>query len=223
MNDDQIPDTPHALWEGDLGTLREASRRALLEVLKGPYLSGRRRPKLWAALMADERAIRSHLHDLFLDLVIDRDDEFAFTRKVRAAEIDAPSALRAESLTLVDSIMLVTLRQLLLAAVGEPRVIVGKDEVFERLLVYRTGDAQTYQRTLNAAWGRMMNRFRVIHPVDEDRAEISPVVKFIVDHDLAKALQEEYRRLADAKEDPTDGPVDGRDSTHDGGGAHDDA
>lgn len=198
MSEDITPDpaTSASLWDGDLGSLRESSRRALLEVLKGPYLSGRRRPQLWAALVADESAIRSRLHDLFLDLVIDRQDEFAFTRKVAVPEIDAPSALRAESLSLIDSIMLLTLRQLLLAAVGEARVIVGRDEVFERLLVYRTGDAQTYQRTLNAAWGRMANRYRVLHPVDEDRFEISPVVKFIVDHDLATALQEQYDRLA---------------------------
>lgn len=209
MSEHPMSDLPdrEALWEGDLGTLRDLSRRALLEVLKGPYLSGRRRPQLWDALIADERMIRSSLHNLFLDLVIDRQDEFAFTRKVRTPEIDAPSALRAESLTLIDSIMLLTLRQLLLAAVGEPRVIIGKDELFERLLVYRTGDAQTYQRSLNAAWGRMHNRYRVIHTVDEERAEISPVVKFIVDHDLATALQEEYGRLAEsgqaASADPT--------------------
>lgn len=220
MNDDDLTPGDAAitspLWDGDLGGLRDASRRALLEVLKGPYISGRRRPQLWAALIADERQIRSRLHDLFLDLVIDREDEFAFTRKVRGAQIDAPSALRAESLTLVDSIMLLTLRQLLLAAVGEARVIVGKDEVFERLLVYRTGDAQTYQRTLNAAWGRMMNRFRVIHPVDEDRAEISPVVKFIVDHDLASTLQEEYRKLATADPAPSAEPAHDEGSARDG-------
>lgn len=216
MSDDLIPDepAPEGLWDGDLGTLRDPSRRALLEVLKGPYLSGRRRPQLWAALIADEQAIRSRLHDVFLDLVIDRQDEFAFTRKVRVSEIDAPSALRAESLTLIDSIMLLTLRQLLLAAVGEPRVIIGKDELFERLLVYRTGDAQTYQRSLNAAWGRMQNRYRVLHTVDEDRAEISPVVKFIVDHDLATALQEEYGRLA------ATGPAPSADPTTREGGSH---
>lgn len=198
IDDDQpVAQTPDPLWEGDHGTLHESSRRALLEVLKGPYLSGSRRPQLWAALLADEQSIRSRLHDVFLDLVIDRDDEFAFTRKVRAPDLEVPSAVRAEGLTLVDTAMLLVLRQLLLAAAGEPRVIVGKDDVFERLLVYRTGDAATYQRTLNAAWGRMMNRFRVIHPVDEDRAEISPVVKFIVDHDLARSLTEEYRRLAE--------------------------
>lgn len=192
------------MWDGDRGTLREPSRRALLEVLKGPYLSGQRRPQLWAALLADEDAIRSRLHDLFLDLVIDRDEEFAFTRKVRTHELEVPSAVRAESLSLVDTVMLLVLRQTLLASPGDSRVIVGKDELYEQLLVYRTGDETTYLRTLNAAWGRMMNRFRVIHPVGEDRAEISPVVKFIVDHDLASSLAREYRDLAGRQEQPAE-------------------
>ena len=123
-----------------------------------------------------------------------------FTRKVRTTELEVPSAVRSESLTLVDTVMLLVLRQLLLSAPGMPRVIVGKDEVYERMLVYRTGDKATYQRTLNAAWGRMMNRFRVIHPVDDDRAEISPVVKFIVDGDLARTLTQQYRELAQDRE-----------------------
>lgn len=200
MTADEVTAPADPLWDGDTGALHELSRRALLEILKGPYLSGRRRPQLWAALLADEAVIRSRLHDLFLDLVLDRDDEFAFTRKVRTTELEVPSAVRSESLTLVDSVMLLVLRQLLLSAPGMPRVIVGKDEVYERMLVYRTGDKATYQRTLNAAWGRMMNRFRVIHPVDDDRAEISPVVKFIVDGDLARTLTQQYRELAQDRE-----------------------
>lgn len=184
------------LWPEDLGILAEQSRRALLEIVKGPYLSGRRRPVLWAALIADEPAIRSRLHDLFLDLVIDRVDEFAFARKVRTTEIDAPSPMRTESLTFLDTAMLLVLRQLLLASPGESRVIVGRDEVYERLMVYRTGDEKTFVGNLNGAWGRMANRFRVIHVVEEDRAEISPVLKFILDHDRVRALTEQFRHIA---------------------------
>jgi len=185
-----------ALWTGDRGALHEQSRRALLELLKGPYLSGRRRPQLWAALVADEEAIRSRLHDVFLELVMDPVDEFAFTRKVRTSEIDVPSPLRTESLNFIDTAMLLVLRQLMLAAPGESRIIVGQTEVYERLDVYRTGDASTFTRNLNGAWGRMMNRFRVIHAAGEGRAEISPVVKFLLDHDLVVALTQEYGRIA---------------------------
>lgn len=202
MNDHAAPAPPPAtLWTGDTGTLHEQSRRVLLELLRGPYLSGARRPQLWAALLADEETIRSRLHDLFLDLVVDPVDEFAFTRKARTTELDAPSALRAENLTFLDTAMLLVLRQLLLAAPGERRVIVGQKEVYERLDVYRTSDESTFARNLNASWGRMMNKFRVIHAAGDERAELSPVLKFLVDHDLVVELTDQYTRLAAAHGD----------------------
>ena len=199
-----------SLWNGDTGTLREDSRRALLELLKGPYLSGRARPRLWAALSADEAAIRSRLHDLFLDLVLDPVDEFAFVRKVRTSELKVPSALRSEALTFIDTAMLLVLRQILLAASGEVRVIVGKPEVFERLAVYRDGDEATFRGNLNAAWTRMLNRFRVLHAVDDERAEISPVVRFLIDADRVAELTAAYRSVVDGPEElsPSDeGPL----------------
>jgi hypothetical protein len=185
------------LWPGDRGELHEQSRRALLEILKGPYLSGRQRPQLWAALIADEAAIRSRLHDVFLELVLDPVDEFAFTRRVRTTELDVPTPLRTESLSFLDTAMLLVLRQQVLAAPGETRVIVGQDEVYERLDIYRTGDASTFRRNLNGSWNRMMNKLRVTHSAGEGRAEISPVVKFLLDHDLVVALTEDYRRIAE--------------------------
>lgn len=195
-----------ALWTGDTGTLREQSRRALLRLLQGPFLSGTAHPQLWAALLADEAAIRSRLHELFLDLVIDPVDEFAFTRKVRTAELEVPQALRSERLTFADTAMLLVLRQIQLAAVGERRVIVGQEEVYERLAVYRDGDESTYLRNLNGAWTRMKNRFRVLHEVGEGRVEISPVVKFLIDDDQVRALTAVYARLAgDAPGDADDG------------------
>lgn len=185
------------LWPGDTGTLHEQTGRALLEILKGPYLSGRQQPQLWAALRADEKAIRSRLHDLFLELVMDDVDEFAFARKVRSAAHDIPSALRTERLTFLDTVMLLVLRQLLLASGGEGRVIVGQDEVYERLAVYRSGDDDaTYLRNLNGAWGRMMNRFRVLHSAGDDRVEISPMVKFMIDDEQVRALTSVYRTIA---------------------------
>ena len=55
-----------ALWPGDTGVLGEQPRRAMLELIKGPYLSGVKAPALWSALLADEVGIRSRLHELFL-------------------------------------------------------------------------------------------------------------------------------------------------------------
>lgn len=192
--------TGTGLWSGDTGVLHERTRRVLLELLKGPYVSGAQNPGLWAALVADESSVRSRLHELFLDLVIDRVDEFAFTRKVVTDEIDVPSAIRSERLTFIDTAMLLVLRQLLLAAPGERRVIVGKDEVYDSLMVYRTGDEATFLRNLNGAWSRMSNRLRVLHKVGEERFEISPMVKFLIDENRVRELAATYRRIADGEQ-----------------------
>ena len=83
--------------------------------------------------------------------------------------------------------------------------------------VYRDGDESTYRRNLNAAWTRMKNRFRVLHDVGEDRVEISPVVKFLIDEDRVRALTQVYAQIAGeagagpAAEPEPDEPIEGGD------------
>jgi hypothetical protein len=197
MPTDSAPRT--ALWSGDTGTLSENSRRALLELIKGPYLSGVKTPALWSALLGDESSIRSRLHELFLEVVIDRVGEFAFVRAASTDEIAVPSTVRTRSLTFMDTAMLVVLRQMLLAGEGEGRVIVGQEEVFEQLWVYRTADRDEsdFARRMNASWQTMKNTLRVIHQAGaDDRVEVSPVLRLIVDAEQIAAIGAEYRRLA---------------------------
>lgn len=202
--DSPEPDGPQdgsatALWRGDTGVLGEQSRRALLELVKGPYLSGAKTPALWSALLVDEAAIQSRLHELFLELVLDRVGEFAFVRNVETTEIAAPRTVRTAALTFLDTAMLLVLRQSLLAGEADARVIVGQEEVFEQLRVYRTPDRDEadFDRRLNASWQTMKNKLRVIHQAGtEDRAEISPVLRLIVDADQVAAIGAEYRRIA---------------------------
>lgn len=190
---------PTALWPGDAGVLAENSRRALLELVKGPYLSGSKSPALWSAVIADEAAVRSRLNELFLELVLDRVGEFAFVRGVTTDALAVPRAVRSVSLTFLDTAMLLVLRQLLLSGEGEGRVIVGRDEVFEQLLVYRTADRDEtdFAKRLNASWLKMKNSLRVTHQAGaEDRVEISPVLRLIVDAEQIAAIGAEYRRIA---------------------------
>lgn len=188
-----------ALWRGDTGVLGEQPRRALLELIKGPYLSGVKAPALWSAMLADEAGIRSRLHELFLDLVIDRVGEFAFVRNVSTTELKVPNTVRTASLTFLDTAMLLVLRQMLLAGEGDGRVIVGQEDVFEQLRVYRTvdRDESDFAKRLNSSWLNMKNKLRVIHQAgSEDRAEISPVLRLIVDAEQIQAIGGEYRRIA---------------------------
>lgn len=184
------------LWPSDSGELPDRTRRVLLRLARGPYLSGAREAQLWSVLLTDESVIRSRLADLFLELVIDRDNEFAFVRN--APSDDAPKAVRSEALTFLDTAMLLVLRQTLLSEEGRGRVIVGQSELFEHLAVFRTADRdeKDFASRLNSSWNKMQNKLRVLHAVGDDRAEISPVLRLIVDADQIRAITSEYQRIA---------------------------
>ena len=206
-----VDEASEGLWSGDTGALPDRTRRVLLRLVRGPYLSGAREAQLWSVLLGDEAVIRSRLADLFLELVVDRDREFAFVRNAPAE--DSPRAVRSEALTFLDTAMLLVLRQTLLSEDGGGRVYVGRAEVFEQLTVYRTADRdeKDFLSRLNSSWNKMQNKLRVLHPSGEDRAEISPVLRLIVDADQVRAITEEYRRIArdgntpDADDTDTDG------------------
>lgn len=184
------------LWRGDAGELPDATRRVILRLIRGPYLSGAREAPSWSVLLVDEAVIRSRLADVFLELIIDRKNEFAF---VRNAPVDgAPKAVRSEALTFLDTAMLLVLRQTLLSEEGRGRVIVGQAEVLEQLAVFRTDDRdeKDFGKRVNASWDKMKNKLRVLHAVGEDRAEISPVVRLLVDADQVRAITAEYERIS---------------------------
>jgi len=141
------------------------------------------------------------LHDLFLDLVVDPVEEFAFVRNVQTDELTTPQTVRNQSLTFMDTAMLLVLRQFLLAREGGSRIIVGKEEVFDRLYVYRSPerDELDFSKRMNSSWQKMRNVLRVTHSAgagDEDRVEISPVLRLIVDADHVRQISAEYARLA---------------------------
>lgn len=192
-------------WTGDTGTLSLDARRALLKLIQGPYLSAIRAPGPWSALLADETRIRSRLHDLFLDLVLDRDAGFAFVRNAITGEQDAPVAVRAEQLTFIDTAMLLVLRQMLLSGEQDGRVIVGRDDVFEQLAPFRTADRDEtdFTKRLNASWLKMRNKLRVVHALSDERVEISPVLRMLVDAEQVRTIAAEYGRIRAGERTPS--------------------
>ncbi|WP_422933370.1 DUF4194 domain-containing protein [Sinomonas sp. P47F7] len=207
------------LWDGDVGELRDSSRRALVQLLKGPYLSSARHANLWSALLADEAPIRSRLADLYLDLVLDLEAEVAFVRNVGAAfeRPDVPKVLRTAPLTFLDTALLLHLRQQLLHDVGGSKTIVGRDEVADQLKVYQgrdKADPAGFAKRIDASWKKMI-RYGLLAPTStEGRFEVSPVLRLVFGAAEIRAVQEEYRRLAGAgDEDPPDSADDGEEDT----------
>src|ERR1043166_9035633 len=89
---EQVTSPPNeaGLFSGDTGALAMDTRRVLVHLLLGPALDAQRQTKLWPVLLRDEQVLRSRLHDLFLELVVDRDQRVAFTRQVVDEAADVP-------------------------------------------------------------------------------------------------------------------------------------
>lgn len=194
------------LWAGDTGTLTFHSRRALVQLLKGPMLNVEDQPQVWRAITSDEAAVRAALNNVFLELVLDEEAGIAFTRPAAGGmDVDLgegrrepmPKVLRTESLSHFDTLIILHLRQeLALAAPGE-RVIVDRAELQEQVLLYRVdseGDESALARRFSAAFQRMVN-YSLVHTTEtEGRYAVSPALRHIFDADTVAGVRAEYER-----------------------------
>ncbi|MCZ0858351.1 DUF4194 domain-containing protein [Actinomyces israelii] len=214
---------PGALWDGDPGSLPRGTRRTLVRLLQGPYLTAELHPELWNSLLADEAAIRRRLGDLFLELVLDREAGLAFTRNAHDPTGESPSVMRTLPLTLVDTVLLLHLRTLLLRTTtpGE-RVFVDRGEIDDHLAVYRphvSTDHSGFMRRVSSSIDKL-KRASLLRETDvPERYEISPVLALVFSADEVAAVAAEYRRLL-GEDDGGDGRADdgGEGGTSDGAG-----
>ncbi|MCB8912505.1 DUF4194 domain-containing protein [Rhodococcus rhodochrous] len=193
-----MTDSTAGLYSGDTGELELDTRRALVQLLKGPLITASKHPEVWRTVIRDERVLRSRLADVFLDLVVDEDEQLAFTRPSETGEHRTPAVLRTERLTFMDTVMLLSLRQLLLRAQPGERVIVDFDEVIEQLEMYRAAtstDPAGFRRRVNSSWEKM-KKYSLLAPTStEGRMEVSPVLRQLFDADQVAAVEAEFRRI----------------------------
>lgn len=189
-------------FRGDEGELPIDTRRVLVQLLLGPALDAQRQNKLWPILLRDERVLRSRLHELFLELVIDHDQQVAFTRQVVDPELEMPVLLRRASLTFIQSALVLFLREQLTAADARgERAVVSRDEMVEHLGAYErddNSDQAKFARQAHSAIDRckeltLLRRLRS----GEERYEVSPTLKLLFPAEEIQALMRAYANLAE--------------------------
>lgn len=195
-----------ARYPGDTGELDIATRRAYVQLLKGPLITAARHPEVWRTVVTEARILRSRLADVFLDLVVDEDNEIAFSRPADTGdEIDAPSVLRTERLTFMDTLMLLVLRQLLLRAQPGERVIIDLGEITEQLEMYRRAtdtDPAGFRKRISASWTKLTKYSLLTATTTEERMEISPVLRQLFDADQIALVGKEFDRILAEVESP---------------------
>jgi hypothetical protein len=189
-------------FSGDEGELPIDTRRVLVQLLLGPALDAQRQNKLWPILLRDERVIRSRLHELFLELIVDHDQQVAFTRQVADPEVEMPVLLRRASLTFIQSALVLFLReQLTVADARGERAVISRDEMVEHLSAYErddNSDQAKFARQAHSAVDRckelsLLRRLRS----GEERYEVSPTLKLLFPAEEIQALMRAYASLAE--------------------------
>jgi len=191
----------NTLFIGDSGELPLDARRVLVQLLAGPSLDARRHSKLWPVLLRDEVVIRRRLAELFLELVIDRELQIAFTRQADTGDLDVPLLLRRAQLTFIDSVLLIYLRERLTEADSHgDRAVVSIGEIMEYLTLYeraantdRAGFAKRIQASIEK-----IKKHSILQKIraSEDRFEISPTLKLLFSAEEIQTLSKLYQSMA---------------------------
>lgn len=193
------------------GSLVDESRRALVALLQGPFVDGRKDNSRYAQVMRDRTAIEARLADMFLELVIDDDAQVAFVRQSED-DPDAPKLLRRlTGMNRLDSVLLLVLRQMLLTQSSRgQRTVVSEAEIQQALAAYRrttSTDEAGFAKEVRAAIAKVQ-RAGLLDEQGDDY-EVSPVLRLMIGPDTAREFIALYREAGvGGLEDPTDAEAD---------------
>ena len=183
-----------AMFEGDTSTLFPQQRLCLHALLKHRYISADRHPEHWAVLMDHEGTITSRLHDLFLDLHVDREHQIAFKRAASSHdEQPLPSLLRNVSHNKEETIMMVSLRRRFFAQrqEGDDAVFVDRQTILDEVADHRpdaaTNRAIDHKRANNAI-DALLAAGVLLRTGDPDRFQISPIIEVLLPIEKLRAL-----------------------------------
>jgi hypothetical protein len=204
--DTQDPASPagegdNDIFRGDTGELPLEVRRVLVQLLLGPSVDSHRQTKLWPVLVRHERVLRSRLHEMFLELVIDFDQQVAFTRQVVSDTTDLPVLLRKASLTFLETALLLYLRLRLTQADAQgERAVVSTEEMLEHLAVYERAanqDRSRYGRQMEIAIekAKKLSLLRLVHGT-KNRFEVAPTLKLLFSAEEIQQLMRHYDAMA---------------------------
>lgn len=134
-----------SLFEGDEGGLLFTQRRALVHLVKEPFVSAQTHPREWRALISNPRPIRSRLNDLFMTLELDSEREVAFTRQAapEGGGRSFPTMFYDQAWPREETVVLLCLRVRFHTeqAAGNGRAFINRDDIHDYVARFRPAHA----------------------------------------------------------------------------------
>ncbi|MGR8941883.1 MAG: DUF4194 domain-containing protein [Gammaproteobacteria bacterium] len=205
--EEDIASAAPAVIEDLPGRLPPEARRALIALLRHGVIIAESKRLLFEALCRYRIGIQEHLADMNLRLLLDEKDGMAILLTQSSdddgdEDDDSGSLISRRTLSLYDTLLLLVLRKHYQEreTAGEQRVIIDNERIETALRPFLplTNSSRGDQRQLNGALNNMKDR-RILAAVrgEDDRYEITPVIRHVVNAAFLEQMLGEYTRLAE--------------------------
>ncbi len=205
-------DAPAEDVEAPDGGLPHEARRALVYLLKHGIILFDQKRLLFEALCRHREALELQLANLYLRLLLDDKAGVALLLQPETGEDeqgdDDPNhvtLINRRTLTLYETLLLLVLRKHYQEreTTGERKVVVDLAQIEARLTPFLplTNNSRLDRSKLAGALNRLAER-KIVASMrgEEERFEITPAIRYLVNADFLEQLLAEYRALAGASE-----------------------
>jgi hypothetical protein len=198
------------------------ARRVLVYLMRQGAIIAAQKPKLYDALCRYQGQVRRHLAEVYLRLVLDEKAGIAFVGRhehedATETEADAEtltegddefvSLISKRTLSLYDTLLLLVLRRHYQEreSTGEQKITVDAERLESYLTPFLplTNHAKADRRKLNAAIQKLIGK-KLLTAIrgSDDRYEITPIIRYVVDAVFLESMLKDYLRLAGEEQIP---------------------
>lgn len=186
------------------------ARRALVYLLRQGVLFAPQKVKLFESICRHQTAVRRHLAEVYLKLILDERTGIAFVaslQKEEDAELDdfadkeIVSLISTRTLSLYDTLLLLVLRKHYQDREnsGEQLIVIDRERVESYLTPFLplTNSSKSDRRKLGPALERMTKK-KILRKIrgSKDRFEVTPVIRYVVSAEFLENMLGEYLRIA---------------------------
>jgi hypothetical protein len=183
-------------FDGDTSQMPPEACWALQHLVTRPHLS-KGNGAHWAAIAAFEDLLRSRLNELGLLLIVDHDRGYAYTKQAEDPHPRSRRLLRAKTLNLAASALMLFLYQQYMASSDYP--VVTHSEMIDHMSLYRSSgdtDEAGFVAKIETAIGTLTEVALLRRLEEGDRYLIHGVIASLLDSVQLEALRERYLAVA---------------------------
>lgn len=201
------------------------ARRVLVHLMRQGSVMASQKPKLFEQLCRYELAIRKHLSEVYLQLVLDQKSGVAFVASIASEHVgnvdddgledeatdsdESATLIPKRTLSLFDTLILLVLRKHYQdrESAGEQKITIDIERLESYLTPFLpiTDHASKDRKKLLVRVKEMVKR-KVLSTIrgEEDRYEITPIIRYVVNAGFLETMLAEYTALAQEQLNETD-------------------